>query len=91
MAFAGSRSRIEGGARVTALPARRARAGQPGRIRLRDRLARLAALQGKGVSARAAFQPFTTATAQGEVSFAAGSLVIPVAGQSLQGQRCLRQ
>ncbi|HDS1532069.1 TPA: peptidase M14 [Stenotrophomonas maltophilia] len=64
VAFAGSRSRIEGGARV-------------------------AALQSKGVSARAAFQPFTTATAQGDFSFAAGSLVIPVAGQSLQGAALL--
>ena len=41
------------------------------------------------MSARAAFQPFTTATVQGEVSFAAGSLVIPVAGQALQGAALL--
>ena len=41
------------------------------------------------MSARAAFQPFTTATAQGDVSFAAGSLVVPVAGQTLQGAALL--
>ena len=41
------------------------------------------------MNARAAFQPFTTATAQGDVSFAAGSLVIPVAGQALQGAALL--
>ncbi len=93
--FAGSRSRIEGGARVTALPARQGAVlgGQAGfayAIDWRDYNAgALAALQGKGVSARAAFQPFTTATAQGDVSFAAGDLVIPVAGQALQGAALL--
>ncbi|MBI0320430.1 hypothetical protein JBF12_47310, partial [Streptomyces javensis] len=60
VAFAGSRSRIEGGARVTALPAAQgavlgSQAGFAYAIDWRDYNAgrALAALQGKGVSARA--------------------------------------
>ena len=96
VAFAGSRSRIDGGAVVAELPA--ASGGVVGGqatfayvIDWRDYSAGrvLAELQGKGVLARAAFKPFTAGTAQGDVAFAAGSIVIPVAGQSLQGAALL--
>ncbi|WMJ67717.1 M14 family zinc carboxypeptidase [Stenotrophomonas sp. 24(2023)] len=93
VAFAGSRSRIEGGARVMALPA--AQGGVAGgaasfayAFDWRDYNASrlLAALQGQRLATRSAQQPFTAGTAQGEVDFAAGSIVIPVSGQPLQGE-----
>ncbi|MBH1666590.1 peptidase M14 [Stenotrophomonas maltophilia] len=96
VAFAGSRSRIDGGAQVSELPPLQGAVvgGQAGfayAIDWRDYNASraLAELQGRGLAARAAFQPFTAGTAQGDVDFAAGSIVIPVAGQPLQGAALL--
>lgn len=96
VAFAGSRSRIDGGAQVSELPPLQGAVvgGQAGfayAIDWRDYNASraLAELQGRGLAARAAFQPFTAGTAQGDVAFAAGSIVIPVAGQPLQGAALL--
>ncbi|UEX18741.1 peptidase M14 [Stenotrophomonas sp. SI-NJAU-1] len=92
VAFSGSRSRIDGGARVVEVPAVQGgltggEAGFAYVIDWRDYNAgrALAALQAKGLSTRATFQPFTAATAQGEVAFAGGSIVVPVAGQPLHG------
>ncbi|SKB67946.1 Zinc carboxypeptidase [Parapedobacter luteus] len=45
----------------------------------------LYALLEKGVFVKAAFKPFTSQTADGPVNFGYGSLVIPVAGQSIGG------
>lgn len=94
--FAGSRSRIDGGAQVSELPPLQGAVvgGQAGfayAIDWRDYNASraLAELQGRGLAARAAFQSFTAGTAQGDVAFAAGSIVIPVAGQPLQGAALL--
>lgn len=94
--FAGSRSRIDGGAQVSELPPLQGAivGGQAGfayAIDWRDYNASraLAELQGRGLAARAAFQPFTAGTAQGDVAFAAGSIVVPVAGQPLQGAALL--
>lgn len=94
--FAGSRSRIDGGAQVSELPPLQGAVvgGQAGfayAIDWRDYNASraLAELQGRGLAARAAFQSFTAGTTQGDVAFAAGSIVIPVAGQPLQGAALL--
>lgn len=96
LAFAGSRSRIAGGERISALPAAHGgvSGGQAGYAYVfdwRDYNASRAlyALQAKGVLARAAFQPFTASTATGEHAFARGSVVIPVAGQVLAGEALL--
>lgn len=96
VAFAGSRSRIAGGARVSALaPAQGGvvggQAGYAYVLDWRDYNASRAlyALQARGLLTRAAFQPFTAATAEGEQSFARGSVVIPVAGQPLAGAALL--
>jgi hypothetical protein len=96
LAFAGSRSRVDAGARINALPAERGgvSGGQAGYAYVfdwRDYNASRAlyALQAKGVVTRAAFQPFTAATAGGELAFARGSVVIPVAGQTLAGDALL--
>ncbi|MFL9583186.1 M14 family zinc carboxypeptidase [Stenotrophomonas sp. AB1(2024)] len=96
VAFAGSRSRVDGGARIATLPATRGgvSGGQAGYAYVfdwRDYNASRAlyALQAKGVLTRAAFQPFTAATASGEQAFARGSVVIPVAGQTLAGEALL--
>lgn len=96
VAFAGSRSRVDGGARIATLPATRGgvSGGQAGYAYVfdwRDYNASRAlyALQAKGVLTRAAFQPFTAVTASGEQAFARGSVVIPVAGQTLAGEALL--
>ncbi len=96
VAFAGSRSRIGGGARVTAVaPAQGGvvggQAGYAYVLDWRDYNASRAlyALQARGLQTRAAFQPFTAATADGEQTFARGSVVIPVAGQPLAGAALL--
>lgn len=92
LAFAGSKGRINGGARVERVPeasgaVRGGAAGFAYVVDWRDRNAAraLQALQAKGLSTRAAFQPFTAVTADGDVAFGAGSVVVPVAGQTLQG------
>ena len=96
LAFAGSRSRVAAGERISALPPERGgvSGGQAGYAYVfdwRDYNASRAlyALQAKGVVTRAAFQPFTAATAGGEQAFARGSVVIPVAGQTLAGDALL--
>ena len=96
LAFAGSRSRIGGGQRVTAVaPAQGGvvggQAGYAYVLDWRDYNASRAlyALQARGLLTRAAFQPFTAATADGEQAFARGSVVIPVAGQPLAGAALL--
>ncbi|WP_315387433.1 M14 family zinc carboxypeptidase [uncultured Stenotrophomonas sp.] len=96
LAFAGSRSRVDAGERITALPPERGgvSGGQAGYAYVfdwRDYNASRAlyALQAKGVVTRAAFQPFTAATAGGEQAFTRGSVVIPVAGQTLAGDALL--
>ncbi|MDY0980269.1 M14 family zinc carboxypeptidase [Stenotrophomonas sp. CFBP8994] len=96
VAFAGSRSRVDGGERITSLQAARGgvSGGQAGYAYVfdwRDYNASRAlyALQAKGVLTRAAFQPFTAATASGEQAFARGSVVVPVAGQTLAGDALL--
>lgn len=96
LAFAGSRSRVDAGERIRALPAERGgvSGGQAGYAYVfdwRDYNASRAlyALQAKGVVTRAAFQPFTAATAGGEQAFARGSVVIPLAGQTLAGDALL--
>ncbi|WP_068854537.1 M14 family zinc carboxypeptidase [Stenotrophomonas rhizophila] len=96
VAFAGSRSRVDGGERITSLPSARGgvSGGQAGYAYVfdwRDYNASRAlyALQAKGVLTRAAFQPFTAATASGEQAFARGSVVVPVAGQTLAGAALL--
>lgn len=96
LAFAGSRSRVDAGERITALPEARGgvSGGQAGYAYVfdwRDYNASRAlyALQAKGVLARAAFQPFTAAVAGGEQAFARGSVVILVAGQTLAGHALL--
>ena len=96
VAFAGSRSRVDGGERITRLPSARGgvSGGQAGYAYVfdwRDYNASRAlyALQAKGVLTRAAFQPFTAATASGEQAFARGSVVVPVAGQTLAGDALL--
>lgn len=99
VAFAGSRSRIGGGgggARVTAVaPAQGGvvggQAGYAYVLDWRDYNASRAlyALQARGLLTRAAFQPFTAATGDGEQAFARGSVVIPVAGQPLAGAALL--
>lgn len=96
VAFAGSRSRIGGGARVTAVaPAQGGvvggQAGYAYVLDWRDYNASRAlyALQARGLLTRAAFQAFTAATGDGEQAFARGSVVIPVAGQPLAGAALL--
>ena len=96
IAFAASRSRIAGGERVASVPAANGgvAGGQAGYAYVfdwRDYNASRAlyALQAKGLLTRAAFQPFTAATAQGEQSFGYGSIVVPVAGQPLAGAELL--
>ncbi|XRI95911.1 M14 family zinc carboxypeptidase [Stenotrophomonas rhizophila] len=96
VAFAGSRSRNGGGQRVTAVaPAQGGvvggQAGYAYVLDWRDYNASRAlyALQARGLLTRAAFQPFTAATADGEQAFARGSVVIPVAGQPLAGAALL--
>jgi hypothetical protein len=96
VAFAGSRSRVDGGERIASLPATQGgvsggRAGYAYVFDWRDYNASRAlyALQAKGVLTRAAFQSFTADTASGEQAFARGSVVIPVAGQTLAGDALL--
>ncbi|UQY89551.1 peptidase M14 [Stenotrophomonas rhizophila] len=96
VAFAGSRSRVDGGERINSLPSARGgvSGGQAGYAYVfdwRDYNASRAlyALLAKGVLTRAAFQPFTAATASGEQAFARGSVVVPVAGQTLAGDALL--
>lgn len=96
VAFAGSRSRIGGGQRVTAVaPAQGGVVGGQAvyayALDWRDYNASRAlyALQARGLLTRAAFQPFTAATADGEQAFARGSVVIPVARQPLAGAALL--
>ena len=96
VASAGSRSRLPTGARITALPSLQGgvQGGQAGYayvIDWRDYNAgrALYALQAKGLSTRAALRPFTAGTAAGERDFAPGSIVVPVAGQPLQGAALL--
>ena len=96
VAFAASRSRIAGGERVASVPDANGRVvgGEAGYAYVfdwRDYNASRAlyALQAKGLLTRAAFQPFTAATAQGEQSFGYGSVVVPVAGQPLAGAELL--
>lgn len=96
VAFAASKSRIGEGARVTAVADAQGgvQGGQAGYayvIDWRDYNAgrALYALQAKGLSTRAAFQAFTAGTSAGEVAFAPGSIVVPVAGQPLQGAALL--
>ncbi len=96
VAFAASRSRIAGGERVASVPDANGgvAGGQAGYAYVfdwRDYNASRAlyALQAKGLLTRAAFQPFTAATAQGEQSFGYGSVVVPVAGQPLAGAELL--
>lgn len=96
VAFAGSRSRLGGGTPVTAAaPAQGGvvggQAGYAYVLDWRDYNASRAlyALQARGLLSRAAFQPFTAATADGEQAFARGSVVIPVAGQPLAGAALL--
>jgi len=96
VAFAGSRSRIGGGQRVTAVAPVQGgvvggQAGYAYVLDWRDYNASRAlyALQARGLLTRAAFQPFTAATADGEQAFARGSVVIPVAGQPLAGAALL--
>ncbi|MCF7749358.1 hypothetical protein KQ945_01270 [Bacillus subtilis subsp. subtilis] len=96
VAFAGSRSRIGGGARVAAVAPVQAgvvggQAGYAYVLDWRDYNASRAlyALQARGLHTRAAFQPFSAATADGEQAFARGSVVIPVAGQPLAGAALL--
>nr|WP_244880138.1 M14 family zinc carboxypeptidase [Stenotrophomonas rhizophila] len=96
VAFAGSRSRIGGGQRVAAVaPAQGGvvggQAGYAYVLDWRDYNASRAlyALQARGLLTRAAFQPFTAATVDGEQAFARGSVVIPVAGQPLAGAALL--
>jgi hypothetical protein len=93
LAFAGSRSRVAAGARITALPSAQGgveggQAGYAYAFDWRDYNASRAlyALQAKGLLARAAFQPFTATTGGGETAFARGTVVIPVAGQPLSGE-----
>lgn len=96
VAFAGSRSRVDAGERIASLPATQGgvsggRAGYAYVFDWRDYNASRAlyALQAKGVLTRAAFQSFTVDTASGEQAFARGSVVIPVAGQTLAGDALL--
>ena len=96
VAFAGSRSRVDGGERIASLPATQGgvsggRAGYAYVFDWRNYNASRAlyALQAKGVLTRAAFQSFTADTASGEQAFARGSVVIPVAGQTLAGDALL--
>ena len=96
VAFAGSRSRIGGGQRITAAAPAQAgvvggQAGYAYVLDWRDYNASRAlyALQARGLLTRAAFQPFSAATAEGEQAFARGSVVIPVAGQPLAGAALL--
>ncbi|MGN7837773.1 M14 family zinc carboxypeptidase [Stenotrophomonas sp. 22385] len=96
VAFAGSRSRVDAGERIASLPATQGgvsggRAGYAYVFDWRDYNASRAlyALQAKGVLTRAAFQSFTADTASGEQAFARGSVVIPVAGQTLAGDALL--
>jgi len=96
LAFAGSRSRVDAGERITVLPEARGgvSGGQAGYAYVfdwRDYNASRAlyALQAKGLLTRAAFQPFTAAVAGGEQAFARGSVVIPVAGQPVAGDALL--
>ena len=96
LAFAGSKGRITAGSRVDAVP--EVQGGVIGGqaafayvLDWRDRNAAraLQALQAKGLATRVAFQPFTAATPAGDVAFGAGSIVVPVAGQPLQGAALL--
>ncbi|MEG2803327.1 M14 family zinc carboxypeptidase [Stenotrophomonas sp.] len=96
VAFAGSRGRIAGGAAITAPAPVQAgvvggQAGYAYVLDWRDYNASRAlyALQVRGLLTRAAFQPFSAATAEGEQSFARGSVVIPVAGQPVAGEALL--
>ena len=97
LAYAGSRSRLPSGARITAVPppsgtVRGGQAAYAYAIDWRDQAAAAAlyALQANGLATRAALRGFTAAGAEGEVAFAAGSVVIPVAGQPLQGAALLQ-
>ena len=96
LAFAGSKGRVGSGTRVERVPV--ASGGVIGgqapfayAVDWRDRNAArlLQALQASGLVTRAAFQPFTAATSTGDVDFAAGSIVVPVAGQPLHGAALL--
>ncbi|WP_156170483.1 M14 family zinc carboxypeptidase [Luteimonas sp. FCS-9] len=46
----------------------------------------LAALLAQDIRVRSAFQPFTARTADGEIAFSYGTLVVPVAGQALAAE-----
>ena len=92
VAFAASKGRIAEGTQVTVLPPVQAGvqggpAGYAYVIDWRDYNAgrALYALQSRGLSTRAAFQSFTASTVSGDRAFAPGSIVVPVAGQPLQG------
>ena len=96
LAFAGSTGRLATGDRVQAVPT--AHGGVVGGqaafayvLDWRDRNAArgLQALQAKGLATRVAFRPFTATTAEGDVAFGAGSIVVPVAGQPVQGAALL--
>ncbi|GAB3047975.1 M14 family zinc carboxypeptidase [Stenotrophomonas tumulicola] len=96
VAFAASKGRIGQGVQVNALPpaeggVQGGLAGYAYVIDWRDYNAgrALYALQAKGLSARAAFHGFTAGTVAGDVEFAPGSIVLPVAGQPLQGAALL--
>ena len=90
--FAASRSGVASGGVVTGVP--EAPAGVQGGpagyayvLDLRDfgayRL--VGALQSAGLRVRSAFSGFSAATARGERAFSHGAVVIPVAGQTLEG------
>ncbi|MFC4728548.1 M14 family zinc carboxypeptidase [Coralloluteibacterium thermophilus] len=96
--FARARRAVAAGTRVTALPpaAPGGVAGGPARyayaLEWRDTAAprALRILLERGVRVRAAFAPFAARTAAGERRFGHGSLVVPVAGQDLDGAALLR-
>lgn len=90
--YAASRSGVASGDPVTAVPAaaggvQGGPAGYAYVLDLRDfgayRL--VGALQSASLRLRSAFAPFTAPTARGEQSFSHGAVVIPVAGQPLEG------
>lgn len=96
VSFAGSKARVGEGARITSLPAIQGgvQGGQAGYAYVIDWRdynagAALYALQARGLAVRAAFQAFTAGTSGGDHEFAAGSVVVPVAGQPLQGAALL--
>jgi len=98
LAYAASRSRVGQGARISDLPPVQAgvvggQAAYAYALDWRDYNASRAlyALQAKGLNTRVALRGFTAATAGGEQAFAAGSIIVPVAGQTVQGAELLAQ